>query len=129
MAATNGSKNQTIVRPLQYRDIDAIASLCQQPTITDPTVQERIEQLLKQMTRWHAPFQFLNIIPTPNLTDRSILVAAGTWCDWRIAIQPYPQHLACRMGINRLSSRHPRASNGEKRHWFAVITVLFRAYR
>jgi hypothetical protein len=75
MAATSGAKNQTIVRPLQYRDIDAIASLCQQPTITDSAVQERIEQLLKQMTRWHAPFQFLNIIPTPNLTDRSILVA------------------------------------------------------
>jgi hypothetical protein len=81
MAATSGAKSQTIVRPLQYRDIDAIASLCQQPTITDPTVQERIEQLLKQMTRWHAPFQFLNIIPTPNLTDRSILVAE---CDRQV---------------------------------------------
>ncbi len=80
MAATS-AKNQTIVRPLQYRDIDAIASLCQQPTITDPTVRERIEQLLKQMTRWHAPFQFLNIIPTPNLTDRSILVAE---CDRQV---------------------------------------------
>ncbi len=75
MAATNGSKSQTIVRPLQYRDIDAIASLCQQPTIADPAVREQIEQLLKQMTRWYAPFQFLNIIPTPNLTDRSLLVA------------------------------------------------------
>jgi hypothetical protein len=75
MAATNGSKAQTIVRPLQYRDIDAIASLCQQTTITDPAVQIQIEQLLKQMTRWYAPFQFLNIIPTPNLTDRSLLVA------------------------------------------------------
>jgi hypothetical protein len=81
MAATSGAKNQTIVRPLQYRDIDAIASLCQQPTITDPTVQERIEHLLKQMTRWHAPFQFLNIIPTHNLTDRSILVAE---CDRQV---------------------------------------------
>jgi hypothetical protein len=81
MAATSGSKNQAIVRPLQYRDIDAIANLCQQPTITDPTVQERIEQLLKQMTRWHAPFQFLNIIPTPHITDRSILVAE---CDRQV---------------------------------------------
>jgi hypothetical protein len=80
MAATS-AKNQTIVRPLQYRDIDAIASLCQQPTIADTTVRERIEQLLKQMTRWHAPFQFLNIIPTPNLTDRSILVAE---CDRQV---------------------------------------------
>jgi hypothetical protein len=81
MAATSGAKNQTIVRPLQYRDIDAIANLCQQPTIADPTVQERIEQLLKQMTRWHAPFQFLNIIPTSNITDRSILVAE---CDRQV---------------------------------------------
>jgi ribosomal protein S18 acetylase RimI-like enzyme len=75
MAANNRSKSQTIVRPLQYRDIDAIATLCQQTTIADPAVQERIEQLLKQMTRWYAPFQFLNIIPTPNLSDRSLLVA------------------------------------------------------
>ena len=75
MAATNGSKHQTIVRPLQYRDIDAIASLCQQATVPDPIIKTRIEQLLKQMTRWYAPFQFLNIIPTPNLTDRALLVA------------------------------------------------------
>jgi hypothetical protein len=75
MAATNGSKHQTIVRPLQYRDIDAIASLCQQATIPDPGVKTQIEQLLKQMTRWYAPFQFLNIIPTPSLTDRALLVA------------------------------------------------------
>jgi hypothetical protein len=75
MAANNGSKHQTIVRPLQYRDTDAIASLCQQAIITDPTVKIQIEQLLKQMTRWYAPFQFLNIIPTPTLTDRALLVA------------------------------------------------------
>jgi RimJ/RimL family protein N-acetyltransferase len=75
MAATNGSKHQTIVRPLQYRDIDAIASLCQQITIPDPAVRLQIEHLLKQMSRWYAPFQFLNIIPTPSLTDRALLVA------------------------------------------------------
>jgi hypothetical protein len=75
MAATNGSKHQTIVRPLQYRDIDAIASLCQQATIPDPTVKIQIEQLLRQIGRWYAPFQFLNIIPTPSLTDRALLVA------------------------------------------------------
>ncbi len=75
MAATNGSKHQTIVRPLQYRDIDAIASLCQQVTIPDPAVKLQIEHLLKQMSRWYAPFQFLNIIPTPSLTDRALLVA------------------------------------------------------
>jgi hypothetical protein len=75
MAATNESKLQTIVRPLQYRDIDAIASLCQQETTSDSAVKARIEQLFKQMTRWYAPFQFLNIIPTPSLTDRALLVA------------------------------------------------------
>jgi RimJ/RimL family protein N-acetyltransferase len=75
MAATNGSKHQTIVRPLQYRDIDAIASLCQQVTIPDPAIKSQIEHLLKQMSRWYAPFQFLNIIPTPSLTDRALLVA------------------------------------------------------
>lgn len=75
MAASNRSKTQPIVRPLQYRDIDALASLCQQASIADPAVQSQIQQLLKQMTRWYAPFQFLNIIPTPNLTDRSLLVA------------------------------------------------------
>lgn len=75
MAATNGSKPQTIVRPLQYRDIDAIASLCQQANIANPAVQAQIEQLLKQMTRWYAPFRFLNIVPTPHLTERSVLVA------------------------------------------------------
>jgi hypothetical protein len=75
MAATNGSKHQTIVRPLQYRDIDAIASLCQQATIPDPAVKAQIEQLLKQMNRWYAPFQFLNAIPTPSFTDRATIVA------------------------------------------------------
>ena len=75
MAATNGSKHQTIVRPLQYRDIDAISSLCQQAAIPDPAVKVQIAQLLRQMSRWYAPFQFLNIIPTPNITDRSLLVA------------------------------------------------------
>jgi hypothetical protein len=75
MAATNGSKPQTIVRPLQYRDIEAIDSLCQQANIANPAIQVQIEHLLKQMTRWYAPFRFLNIIPTPHLTDRSVLVA------------------------------------------------------
>jgi hypothetical protein len=75
MAATNGSKHQTIVRPLQYRDIDAIASLCQQATIPDPTVKIQIDQLIRQMSKWYAPFQFLNIIPTPSINDRSLLVA------------------------------------------------------
>jgi hypothetical protein len=75
MAVSNSSKHQTIVRPLQYRDIDAISSLCQQATIPDPAVKTQIEQLLKQMARWYAPFQFLNLIPTPRFTDRSLLVA------------------------------------------------------
>jgi hypothetical protein len=73
--ATSEPKHQTIVRPLQYRDIDAIASLCQQATIVDATIKAQIEDRLRQMTRWHAPFQFLNIIPTPNLSDRTLLVA------------------------------------------------------
>jgi ribosomal protein S18 acetylase RimI-like enzyme len=81
MAASNGSKAQTIVRPLQYRDVDAIASLCQQATSDDPAVQVQVEQLLRQMTRWYAPFQFFNIIPTPQLTDRSLLVAE---CEQRV---------------------------------------------
>jgi hypothetical protein len=75
MAANSESKFQTIVRPLQYRDVDAIASLCQQTTTPDSAVKAQIEQLLAQMTRWYAPFQFLNIIPTPSLSDRSLLVA------------------------------------------------------
>ncbi len=75
MAANNESKVQTIIRPLQYRDIEAIASLCKQSTTPDSAVQIQIEQLLRQMTRWYAPFQFLNIIPTPTFTDRALLVA------------------------------------------------------
>ncbi len=72
---TSEPKLQTLIRPLQYRDIDAIASLCQQATIVDTTIKAQIEDRLRQMTRWHAPFQFLNIIPTPNLSDRTLLVA------------------------------------------------------
>jgi hypothetical protein len=75
MAATNGSKAQTIVRPLQYRDIDTIASLSQQAAINDPTMQPHMEQLLKEMTRWYAPLRFLNLVPTPHLVDRHLLVA------------------------------------------------------
>jgi hypothetical protein len=75
MAANNESKVQTIVRPLQYRDIEAIANLCQQSATPDSAVQTQIEQLLRQMNRWYAPFQFLNIIPTPTFTDRALLVA------------------------------------------------------
>ncbi len=75
MAANNESKVQTIVRPLQYRDIEAIASLCKQSVTSDPAVQTQIEQLLRQINRWYAPFQFLNIIPTPTFTDRALLVA------------------------------------------------------
>jgi hypothetical protein len=90
MAANNGSKHQTIVRPLQYRDIDAIASLCQQATIPDPAVKIQIGQLLRQMSRWYAPFQFLNIIPTLNITARSLLVAE---CDRQlrgaISVSPF----------------------------------------
>ena len=75
MAANNESKVQTIVRPLQYRDIEAIASLCKESATPDPAIQTQIEQLLRQMNRWYAPFQFLNIIPTPTFTDRALLVA------------------------------------------------------
>jgi RimJ/RimL family protein N-acetyltransferase len=90
MAATNGSKYQTIVRPLQYRDIDAIASLCQQATIPDPAVKVQIAQLLKRMSRWYAPFQFLNIIPTPSITDRALLVAeCGQQVRGAIGVSPF----------------------------------------
>jgi hypothetical protein len=75
MAANSESKVQTIVRPLQYRDIDAIASLCQQTTTPDAAVKAHIEQLMRQVARWYAPFQFLNIIPTPTFTDRALLVS------------------------------------------------------
>jgi hypothetical protein len=75
MAANSESKVPTIVRPLQYRDIDAIANLCQQTTTPDSTVRSKIEQLLRQIARWYAPFQFLNIIPTPTFTDRALLVS------------------------------------------------------
>lgn len=90
MPANNGSKHQTIVRPLQYRDIDAIASLCQQAIIPDPAVKAQIDRLFKQMNRWYAPFQFLNIIPTPNLTDRSLLVAeCGKQVRGVISVSPF----------------------------------------
>ena len=90
MAATNGSKHQTIVRPLQYRDIDAIASLCQQATIPDPAVKLQIAQMLKRMSRWYAPFQFLNIIPTPSITDRALLVAeCGQQVRGAIGVSPF----------------------------------------
>jgi ribosomal protein S18 acetylase RimI-like enzyme len=75
MAANSESKFQTIVRPLQHRDIEAIDSLCQQANIADTTIKVQIEQLRRQMTRWYAPLQFLNLIPTPSLTDRALLVA------------------------------------------------------
>jgi hypothetical protein len=90
MAATNGSKHQTIVRSLQYRDIDAIASLCQQATIPDPAVKLQIAQMLKRMSRWYAPFQFLNIIPTPSITDRALLVAeCGQQVRGAIGVSPF----------------------------------------
>jgi RimJ/RimL family protein N-acetyltransferase len=90
MAATNGSKHQTIVRPLQYRDIDAIASLCQQATIADPAVKIQIAQMLKRMSRWYAPFQFLNIIPTPSIGDRALLVAeCGQQVRGAIGVSPF----------------------------------------
>jgi hypothetical protein len=75
MAANSESKLPTIVRPLQYRDIDAISNLCQQTTTPDSAVKARIQQLLRQIAQWYAPFQFLNIIPTPTFTDRALLVA------------------------------------------------------
>jgi hypothetical protein len=74
MAANSESKVQTIVRPLQYRDIDAIASLCQQITTPDSAVKVRINRLVRQMSRWYAPFGFLNIIPAPTFTERALLV-------------------------------------------------------
>jgi hypothetical protein len=74
MAVNSESKVPTIVRPLQYRDIDAISNLCQQITTPDSTVKMRIDRLLRQMSRWYAPFRFLNIIPTPTFTDRALLV-------------------------------------------------------
>ncbi len=92
MAANNESKVQTIVRPLQYRDIEAIASLCQQSATPDSAVQAQIEQLLRQMNRWYAPFRFLNIIPTPTFTDRALLVAE---CEQQlrgiISVSPFNQ--------------------------------------
>jgi hypothetical protein len=90
MAANNESKVQTIVRPLQYRDIEAIANLCQQSATPDSAVQNKIEQLLRQMNRWYAPFQFLNIIPTPTFTDRALLVAeCGQQLRGVISVSPF----------------------------------------
>ena len=90
MAANSESKFQTIVRPLQYRDIDAIANLCQQITTPDSAIAVQIDRLIKQLNRWYAPFQFLNIVPTPTFTDRVLLVAE---CDRQlrgiISVSPF----------------------------------------
>jgi hypothetical protein len=90
MAANSESKAQTIVRPLQYRDIDSIAALCQQATTTDSAVKMQVDRLLEQIDRWYAPFQFLNIIPTPTFTDRALLVAeCGQQLCGVISVSPF----------------------------------------
>jgi hypothetical protein len=90
MAANSESKFQTIVRPLQYRDIDSIAPLCQQATTDDSAVKMQIERLLSQIARWYAPFQFLNIIPTPTFTDRALLVAeCGQQLRGVVSVSPF----------------------------------------
>ncbi len=90
MAANSESKIQTIVRPLQYRDIDSIAILCQQATTNDSAVKLQIDQLLEQIDRWYAPFQFLNIIPTPTFTNRALLVAeCGQQLRGVISVSPF----------------------------------------
>jgi hypothetical protein len=90
MAANSESKVQTIVRPLQYRDIDSIAALCQQATTADSAVKMQVDRLLEQIDRWYAPFQFLNIIPTPTFTDRALLVAeCGQQLRGVISVSPF----------------------------------------
>jgi hypothetical protein len=75
MAAENSSQSQTIIRPVQYRDLDALLRLCQTTSISDRAIQVQVEQVVNQISWWYAPLQFLSAIGTTPPTDRSLLVA------------------------------------------------------
>jgi hypothetical protein len=57
MVDRHSSQPNTIVRPLHYRDLDALSELCQRVSPTDCHLPDRIAELSKQVGRWYGPIK------------------------------------------------------------------------
>ncbi|NEP40855.1 MAG: GNAT family N-acetyltransferase, partial [Okeania sp. SIO2H7] len=70
---TRQNKSQVVIRPLEYRDLEAIKNLCRET----PEVQHNhrdvtfnlspisLSQKLPQISRWYWPIKLLSLFPNP----------------------------------------------------------------
>ena len=126
-------KTQLIVRPLQYRDLEAIEALIAQSQGQE--ISQRlvsIDRDLKQVRSWYGLRQFLSLLPYSYQKDRRIYVAERkhkilgliqvspfnrTETTWRVE----------RVLVNEnLSELETLAS--QKRSRFTIIALLFRKH-
>lgn len=93
------NKSQVVIRPLEYRDLEAIQNLCRET----PEVQHNhrdvtfnlspisLSQKLPQISRWYWPIKFLSLFPNPC---KYLLTSYVAEVDGQIkgAIQVFPSN-------------------------------------
>jgi hypothetical protein len=139
MIPQQGSQQHTIVRSFHYRDLDALAELCQRLPIVDRSIANRIEQLTQQVGRWYSPIGF-----PLGLTNSCLLVAErdrqicgaiqvspfnrarSTWrVDWVLVDRSAenPESIASRSDIGSLLMRHAFEHTIEASTWVLEVDV------
>jgi hypothetical protein len=142
MAAQNVS--QTIIRPVQYRDLDGIMRLCQASAIDDQAIQAQVEQLVNQIGWWYAPLKFFSAIGTISSSEQSLLVAESdqkikgvikvspfnrtrsTWkIEWILIDRSAetPEHVASRCDLGSLLLRYCFENIVEASTWVLEVDV------
>ena len=135
------NQNQVVIRPFQYRDIEAIGQLCAQTIDSEDnkgaSSQLGIGRKLQQIRRWYGLLKFLSLFPNPcqylfraHVAEESGQVRGvvqvspfnRTRSTWRID-RAFVDAEACSKGIGSQLLRYCFESIWEARTWLLEVNV------
>lgn len=138
---TGSSQNsKPTIRPLQYRDLEAVTTLVAQACAADSdNCSVALHRKLQQYRRWYGVFKFLNLFPTPIGRDVTFYVAQSgseilgliqvtpfnkTRTTWRVERVITQAHLNfSQIEIGSLLLRHCFETIWEARTWILEVNV------
>lgn len=129
-----------LIRPIQYRDLDAIDGLCQADPIEQPNCHMVREKLIN-LRRWYGVLKLLSLLPTPFQDDFCVHIAelkqqirgmiqvspfnrtGTTWRIDRIELAPADASGISRTEVGSLLLRHCLEKIWQARTWILEIDV------
>lgn len=138
---SHNSHPQIAIRPLQYRDLDTIAPLCEPITETSSPPQDpshlELGQHLPQIRQWYGLLKFLNLFPNPcRYLFHSLVAEDGGIVRGAIQVSPFNRTrstwridrvlidtIGRNKGIDSQLLRHCFESIWEARTWLLEVNV------